>query len=136
MTRGLVQVNEVTMMDKNKMESHVDILGWLYIVLNGLMGLGGLFLFMLLGGIGLLTGDPDAVVVLPIVGFVLAFIMIILALPGVIGGIGLLKRQGWARIVTLILGCLNLVNFPLGTLLGAYTLWALLQEGSEAVFKG
>ena len=124
------------MMDKNKMESHVDILGWLYIVLNGLMGLGGLFLFMLLGGIGLLTGDPDAVVVLPIVGFVLAFIMIILALPGVIGGIGLLKRQGWARIVTLILGCLNLVNFPLGTLLGAYTLWALLQEESEAVFKG
>jgi len=118
----------------NRMQTHISVLGWLYIALNALMALIALFLFILLAGIGVAVNEPEAAMILSIVGFVAGAFLIILALPGIIGGIGLLKRKGWARILVLILGCLNLVNFPIGTALGVYTIWALIQEDAEEIF--
>jgi hypothetical protein len=44
----------------------------------------------------------------------------------------LLKYRPWARTLTLILCFLNLLNIPLGTILGAYGLWVLLSgEGQQ-----
>ena len=44
---------------------------------------------------------------------------------------GLFERQPWARALGLIIGFLALLRFPLGTALGAYTLWVLLPEESS-----
>jgi hypothetical protein len=60
----------------------------------------------------------------------IAVIALIGGLPRIIGGWGLLAKQHWARIVVLIVGILNLLHFPLGTALGIYTLWVLLQPES------
>ena len=46
-------------------------------------------------------------------------------MPGLIGGIGLLYRQPWARVVMIVVSILHLLNFPFGTALGAYGLWVL-----------
>jgi len=43
---------------------------------------------------------------------------------------GLSERKAWARPLGLIVGFLALIRFPLGTALGAYTLWVLLPEPS------
>lgn len=43
------------------------------------------------------------------------------------GGAGLRRRTTWARTLALVVGLLNLVNVPPGTLLGDYTLWVLTQ---------
>lgn len=42
----------------------------------------------------------------------------------------LFQRQPWARILGIVVGCLALFRFPLGTALGIYTLWVLLPESS------
>ena len=52
--------------------------------------------------------------------------LLVLSLPGLITGIGLLKFQPWARIVGLVFGAINLINIPFGTILGVYGLWVLL----------
>ena len=45
---------------------------------------------------------------------------------------GLLERAPWARSYTIVMGAIWLLNFPVGTLLGIYTLWVLLPAESAA----
>lgn len=109
------------------MEQHITLLGWLHIALNVLLLLIAAFMFFIMVGVGFASGDPEAAFVLPIVGTAVGGFMLVLGLPGIITGIGLLKRKPWARIAAAVLGILNLMNFPLGTVVGVYTLWILLQ---------
>jgi zinc-ribbon domain len=53
------------------------------------------------------------------------------AIAGVIAGWGLMTRQSWARVLTIVLGCISLIHFPLGTALGIYTLWVLFPPEAE-----
>lgn len=110
------------------MEQHITFLGWLHIASNILLILIAGFMFFMMVGIGLFSGDPDAVRVLPVIGTAVGGFMTALALPGILTGIGLLKRKPWSRIAATVLGVLGLMNFPLGTAVGAYTLWILLQN--------
>ena len=61
--------------------------------------------------------------------------MLTLSLPGIIGGVGLLKRHPWARILTIVLSVLHLINVPFGTLLSLYGLWVLMARDTEALFE-
>lgn len=110
------------------MEQHITLLGWLHIALNILLILIAAFMFVMMVGIGLVSGDAEAVRVMPIVGTAVGGFMTALALPGILTGIGLLKRKPWARVAAAVLGIINLTNFPLGTAVGVYTLWILLQN--------
>jgi len=47
---------------------------------------------------------------------------------------GLLERAPWARLLILVLAILSLLRFPLGTVLGIYTLWVLLPAHSGAEY--
>lgn len=58
----------------------------------------------------------------------MAMFLLVISAPGIIGGYGILKKCSWARILVLILGALNLLNIPFGTILGVYTFWGLLNE--------
>jgi zinc-ribbon domain len=53
------------------------------------------------------------------------------AIAGVIAGWGLMSHQSWARVLAIVLGCISLIHFPLGTALGIYTLWVLAPQGAE-----
>jgi hypothetical protein len=50
------------------------------------------------------------------------------------GGIGLLSCKPWARILTLIMAALGLLNIPIGTLKGVYIIWALVQTETVSLF--
>ncbi len=45
-----------------------------------------------------------------------------------ISGVGLLMNAGWARVLAILTTVLTLIRIPLGTMLGIYTLWALVPE--------
>ncbi len=60
--------------------------------------------------------------------------MALLALPGLLAGIGLLRRRNWGRIVAIIVSFLNLLNVPIGTAIGAYSLWVLFQDAATEYF--
>ena len=47
---------------------------------------------------------------------------------------GLFEREHWARTLGIVIGFLALLRFPLGTALGAYTLWVLLPAESGAEY--
>ena len=117
------------------MQKHVQILAILHIVHSALLILIAVVVFGVLMAIGTIAQDRDAFVILGIIGTVVAAILFIISIPGLVGGIGLLKYQAWARILTLIVGFLKLVDIPLGTALGIYTIWVLLREDTERLFN-
>jgi len=58
-----------------------------------------------------------------------------MAIAGFIAGFGLLERRPWARTLAIVLGIISLLNPLLGTLLGIYTLWVLLQSQAEEEYR-
>lgn len=114
-------------MNGRNMQQHITILGWLYLVGHAVFLAIGIFVFVLLTGIGVASGDPQARSILSIVGTSVGLLLTVLAIPGLAAGYGLLKRTSWARALALVVGILNLVNIPIGTAIGAYTLWVLTQ---------
>ncbi len=125
----------MTQLNEREVQEHVKILGWLYIVVNAIFLVIGFFVFTLLTGIGVAAGDPDAVAVLGIVGTSVGLLLAALSLPGMIAGYGLLTRKAWGRILALIVGIINLVNIPVGTVIGLYALWVLMQERAVDYFE-
>jgi hypothetical protein len=124
------------------MAQHVKILGILHIVFGSLCVLGGLIVLAVMGGIAGIVGasdqTQDAAVAVPILAAIGGFVCIlclVLGLPGLIGGIGLLQYKPWARIVVIVLSALDLIHVPLGTALGIYGFWVLLNPQAEAMFN-
>ncbi len=117
------------------MERHIAIVAVLRLGLSILGLITGVVLYVLLSAFGYLVDDVQLKTVLSIIVNIAMVVLIVLSIPGIIAGIGLLKRKEWARILTLILSALDLVNFPLGTALGIYSIWALVQPEVVAEFK-
>ena len=122
------------------MQTHVKVLAVLFIVLSALGVLAAVGLMAVFGvGAGIVgaSGDPDAALALPIIGLTgtaLVIFVLVLSLPGLITGFGLLKLKPWARILAIVLCAINLINIPFGTIMGAYGLWVLLNSETERLF--
>lgn len=121
------------MQSASVLEKHRQALGILYVVFSALMAFAGIAVFaaFVLGALS--VNDPDSPVVLGLGGALAAFLLL-LSLPGFIGGIGLLRRRPWAKVVTFVVAMLSLANFPLGTALGLYTVWFWVQPNAERLF--
>jgi len=116
------------------METNVKILGWLHIIF-GILGaiIGALVLFVLLGT-GLITGDREAMAILALVGTLVAVVLSLISLPGIITGVGLINFRSWARVLALVFALINVLNFPLGTILAIYTFVSLLNSDTAELF--
>ncbi len=116
------------------MEQHIRIVAVLYIIF-GVLGLAAAVVVLVAGvGAGFLSQDRDAALAVGTCVTIAAIFIAVLSIPNLIAGIGLKNRRQWARILTIILSALNLFHFPLGTALGVYALWALLNEQSRSYF--
>ena len=106
------------------MRKHVRILGWLQIILGVIDLLIGLAAFGILSGIGMLSGDVAAFGFLSLIGGFAGAFMLIMALPNLICGIGLLRNWGgWVIVLAVVLGVFNLAQVPVGTVIALYTFW-------------
>ena len=120
---------------QSRIGGHIRLLGIFWLALSVFRLLPGLFLVSMFrhGGVSFLPPDAPFFVhaILRLVGGALLFGGVI----GIIAGWGLLERQPWARMLSIVLGCFNLIDMPFGTALGIYTLWVLLPAKSEEEYK-
>jgi hypothetical protein len=124
------------------MQTHVKVLAVIYLAVGGLMLVGALFLGLgsgLAAGIVGASANPDdaaiAIPILGIAGTALAMFLGLFALPSLVTGYGLLYYKPWARIVGIILSAISLINIPIGTIIGVYGLWVLLNKETERLFS-
>jgi len=116
------------------MEGHVKIVAWLHIIYSIFYVLIGALIMLILTGAGFISQDKTAFLITGGVGAFVAAILCIIAVPGIIAGVGLLKMKPWARILAIIVGALHLLSFPLGTAIGVYTIVVMLNDGVTAMF--
>ena len=117
------------------MESHVKAVGIIHIAFSVLGILIALIFFSVLNLVAKIPDiEEEAVRILQTVGMVIPWFVIICSAPGIAGGIGLLKYQAWGRILVLILSFLALLNFPIGTAVGIYSIWVLFDKRTEKLF--
>ena len=119
----------------DNMEKHVTVLGILYIAFSTLGLLLAIIIFTAVVGGGIISGDSEAMAITGIVGPAIALFFVLLSAPGLIGGIYLLKHRPWARILVLVLGFINLIEIPIGTALGIYTIWVLFKNETVELFN-
>lgn len=116
------------------MEQHITILGVLHIAYGAIGLLVAMIIFMLLVGAGMLSGDAEAMAITGLVGTSIATLLFIPSLPGLIGGLGIFKYRQWARVTLLVVGFVNLLIVPFGTILGIYTIWVLMNIEVKDMF--
>jgi hypothetical protein len=121
---------------------HVDLLGVLFVVWGLLTTLVGVSTLALgVGAVALITsanrseGGQVAAGLTAAAFTTLAVIAMLWGAAHVVVGVPLRRRRGWARIMALMLGSIDLLLLPYGTALGVYALWVLLSERGKALFE-
>ena len=118
-----------------RMEKHITTVAALHIGLSIFGIIIGAFIFIFLTAIGFVSRDEEALAILAAIGTIVGILLFVLSVPGIIGGIGLLKRKEWARILILVVSAIDLINIPIGTALGVYSIWVLVNDETVKLFS-
>lgn len=121
-------------------DRHITVLSILYLGSGALVlaAAGGVSLILIGSGFAANGGGDFSANEILLTWGLAAFVgllMLLLAVPALIGGWGLMRRKSWSRMLVLVLGFLHLLSFPLGTALGVYTIWLLMQEEADTYFR-
>ena len=124
---------------RSRVQEHVRLLGILWLALSAMNVLGGVILFFLANTLFVhlpeISGERAATAWLhPFLAFI-AILIFVKGAAGFLAGWGLLQRESWARMLSIVLALLALLNIPFGTALGIYTLWVLLPAGADAEYE-
>jgi hypothetical protein len=118
-----------------RMDKHLTLLGSLFIAFHIMGLLVGILIMTVLSTIGFLTGDPEVMSLMSMIGLAVGMFLIVLSVPGIVAGVSLLMRKRWGRMLALIVGAFDLLDIPLGTALGVYCFWVLLQDDTAQCFE-
>jgi hypothetical protein len=124
-------------MEDTRMKKHVTVVGAIHIGF-GLLGLIGALaaFFALRFAKGVVGEDEIPTMVLSFLSVSVPILIGFLSTLGLVGGIGLLSFQSWARYLVIVVAALGCLNIPIGTLKGVYSLWVLLQDDTIKLFDG
>lgn len=111
---------------------HVTMIGVLNLVFSG-MGIVLSLLVLLAVALGMAEGGlPEVGTIALVVG---SSFVVLLQIPGILVGIGLLARKEWARKVGLLLAAFYLMLIPFGTIFGIYAIYMLERPHVRALFQ-
>jgi hypothetical protein len=130
-------IGPVTVMQQRpgRVQSHAHLLGIIWLAISAFNTIAGVVLYILANTLFAHLhelGAPEAPTAFlrPFLS-VIALLVLGKAAFGFIAGWGLLHREPWARILSLVLGFVSLFHIPFGTAVGVYTLWVLLPAQSQ-----
>ena len=123
----------------SRVQRHIRMLGILWLAFSAWNVIGAIVLLVLANTIflhipasGMMSDSPTWLhPFLSSLGFLVAG----KAAAGFLVGWGLLQREAWARILTIVMAFVALFNIPFGTALGIYTLWVLLPAESDVEYQ-
>lgn len=108
--------------------THKKTLGILFIVFS-VLGLFGLYFYdafvNFIVHMAESNGDPVPVEltwIFDLISSILWGVAVLFLIPKIIIGFGLMNGRKWANTPSLIYGILGLINFPIGTLVGIYSI--------------
>ena len=116
-------------------DTHVRVAAALHIVMAA-------FALLVLAAIGAMVGafgafgasmgvQREVAEVVGGVGMILVLAFAVIVVTQIVGAVLLLRGSESGRIITIVFSVLALLIIPIGTAIGAYSLWALLRKGTQ-----
>ena len=123
-------------MEDSKMRKHVVVVGAIHIGFGfiGLIGAVAVFVALRFAK-GFVGGEDIPQMILGFLSVSLPLLIGFMSTLGLVGGIGLLSFQSWARYLVIVVAAVGCLNIPIGTLKGVYSLWVLLQDETIRLFE-
>jgi hypothetical protein len=119
-----------------RVQGHIHLLAIFWFAISAFNAIMGVVLYILANTLLAPGGAAGAPVFLRPLLSVVAIIILGGAALGFSAGWGLLHREPWARVLTLVLAFLVLfINIPVGTAVGVYTMWVLMPGESEQEYE-
>ena len=119
----------------NEMQKHVTILSVIHFGIGAIFLLAALIISLALPTIGnFVPEDAFPFDLFSVLGAGIGGFLFLFSAIKLLCGYGLYKRKSWARIYTLVLCALGLINIPFGTLIGIYGIWVLAQSEIDQLF--
>ena len=119
-------------------EEHNKTLATLYFIYSGIHGLTLIGLLLLVLVIKFTTPAAEIISTTTVAIGSVAFVILFLAvgLLPLLVGYGLRKRTGWVKPLGAIVAIISLVNIPIGTALGVYTMKFFRSEAGRSLYGG
>lgn len=130
------------------MEKHIQLVGILNIVYRSLLIFAALILFAIaavfprfiemivrLGSAHMHQFPVELFEIIPAILVIVGLIMCVVSVVGIVAAGGVLGRKRWGRVLMLAVSFLNLLRVPVGTLLGGYSIWVLLNDETIRIFE-
>jgi hypothetical protein len=125
------------------METRVRWAGLLNIVFGSagaVISIALLFIFGGVSGLMALSAEDSNVPMraIPVAGVVAVWLVtltLLVSAPLIVAGFGVLHFRPWARVLIIIISALNLLNLPLGTVVGMYSLSVMLSVEADYLFQ-
>jgi len=126
---------------RSRVREHVKLVGILWTAYSALHLVAGAIMLLVakfvIVRIGIIPNGPPPEIMewLPTLVSTIGWLILAKAALGFAVGWGLLQHEDWARTFALVLGFVVMLNVPIGTALGIYTLWVLLPSTSETDYR-
>jgi hypothetical protein len=121
---------------------HNNLLGIFFLILGGMAALGGIFMTLIYGGIGIAligagtrSDDQIAGGVMFVVGIIIGLVILAIAALYLFTGFKIRKQASIGRTLGIVASILSLFSFPLGTALGIYGLWFFLGDLGRGLYS-
>lgn len=124
-------------MDTKNAKSHVSLVAGLHIGYGALKLVGAFVVYL---GIRFAWGfipeeEEIAQEVLAALFSILPTVIAIFGIVDVFAGISLFSNKQWSRVLVIAVSVLNCLNIPIGTGIGVYSIWALMQPEVQEMFE-
>jgi hypothetical protein len=117
-----------------RVQGHIHFVGILWLAISAFNAVGGVILYVVANTIFAPGRGTGPAFLHPLLS-VIAILILGKSALGFIAGWGLMQREGWARMLALVLAFIALFNIPFGTAIGVYTMWVLLPANSEEEYR-
>jgi len=110
-------------MRENTYKTHQKILGALLVAYGALNFTGGIALLASINIVNIFVDEMEVIQVVTIFSRLIGGVLLATAIPAIIAGIGCIQEKEWSKILSLIVGIIYLLFFPIGTIIGLYAIW-------------
>jgi hypothetical protein len=115
-------------MRENTYKTHQKILGAIFIAYGAINFTGGIALLAALNIVEIFVHEAEVIQLVAIFSRLIGGILLALSVPAIIAGIGYIQEKDWAKTLGLGVGIVYLLLFPIGTIIGIYSIWLNAQE--------
>ncbi len=123
-------------MEESTLKKQVTLVAALEIAFGVIGILSATMLFFILSfAQSFVVNDALANTILSFIRNFFPSVILICALLTFIGGIGLLRYKIWSRNLAMVMAAIGCIAIPVGTIIGVYAMWVLMQEDAKKLFS-